>query len=331
MRIAGSEKKVVVVGDAAVDIIVHFPKFLDDEETKAVYKTPYLIGGGTAANTAVSLSRLGIETFFIGTIGDDQYGHHIVKDLQNEKINTKYMILDEAVNTVGVFAFIDKRGERLLWGWPREKQAFKKIDRDKIDFEMIKNADWIHSSGMAIVEEGSSRDTIIEIFKTAFEAGVPTSFDLNLRVKDESLNEEYRNAVLEVIKNCNYVLGSGEEEFYYLHPNEDWKKSVKSLADPNRTIIARMGPDGTMACSYDETIIENAFQVDVVDTVGAGDVFNGGFIVSILSGNTLKESLEIANAVSGYTVSRESARSSPNQQQLETFMKTHKKYNEINL
>ena len=326
MWTSNCEKKVVVVGDAGVDIIVHFPKFLDDEETKVVHQTPSLIGGGTAANTAVSLSRLGITTSFIGTIGDDQYGKHILEDLQNEKIDTKNIILDKDVNTVGVFAFIDKNGERFLWGWPRTNQAFKKLDRSKIDFEMIQNADWIHSSGMAIVDEGSSRDTITEIFEIAFEAGITTSFDLNLRINDGVLNDRYRNAILDIIKNCNYVLGSGAEEFYYLNPKVNWKDSAGSLVDKDRTIIARMGQDGTMACSTDETIFENAFKVDVVDTVGAGDVFNGGFITAILCGNELKESIEIANAVSGYTVSRESARSSPNQQQLEAFMKMHNKY-----
>jgi fructokinase len=317
---------VVVVGDAGVDIIVHFPKFLNEDRTNVEYKTPFLIGGGTAANTAVSLARLGISTSFIGTIGDDQYGKHVIEDFQHEKINTKNVIVDKDVNTVGVFAFIDEYGERYLWGWPRTEQSFKKLDKNKIDFDMIKRADWIHSSGMAIVDEGSSRDTIIDIFKFAYEAGVTTSFDLNLRVNNGLLDDDYKKAVLEIINHCHYVLGSGDEEFFYLNPKSQWEESAKSFVTESRTIIARMGSKGSVAFTSRETIVEKAYKLNVVDTVGAGDVFNGGFIAAKLCSHDLGESIRIANATAGYTVEMEGARSSPNREQLERFIEKHKAF-----
>lgn len=286
------------------------------------FKTPVLMGGGTGANTAVALSRLGLEVSFVGTIGADNYGKYIIEDLQQENINTENLIIDKELNTVGVFAFIDEYGERYLWGWPRTKQSFKELDLQKVDLDEIKNADWIHSSGMVLVAESSAREAVLEIFKLAYEAGVTTSFDLNLRVDNGRLDKD---TVLEIMEYCNYVLGSGEEEFYYLKPEENWLDSAKYFASETRTIIARMGAGGSMAITPDQCIEVPGYKVEVCDTVGAGDVYNGGFIAARLAGCSLLDSVRLGNAVAGYKVSKEGARNSPKIEELEEFLQTHEK------
>jgi len=316
-------KKVFIVGDANVDIIVPYPKFLNPERTNVKYPTPCMQGGGTAANTAVALGRLKIPVEFLGTLGDDQYGSYVMKDFRDEGVGTKHIIVDEQLHTVGVFAFIDEYGERYLWGWPRTQQAFKVLEEDKVDYTVIKNAAWVHSSGMAMVHNTSARHTILKILKTAKEAGVPTSFDLNLRVNNGELEDDYKEAVMQAMGYCNYILGSGEEEFYYLHPMEDWADSVKYFAAPDRILIARMGKKGSMAVTNVKTITQAAFPVTVSDTVGAGDVYNAGFIAARLQGKALKDCLIQGNAVSGYTVSKKGARSCPDRQQTDTFIKQY--------
>jgi sugar/nucleoside kinase (ribokinase family) len=315
--------KVIVVGDAVVDIIVPYPKFLNEERTRVEYPVPCIQGGGTAANTAVALSRLEIPTGFIGTIGDDQYGRYIVRDFKNECIDTEQLIIESDLNTVGVFAFIDETGERYLWGWPRVDQAFKVLDMSKINMETIHNASWIHSSGMAIVHDTSARSSIIRIFKEAYKRGIPTSFDLNLRVDQGSLDEKYKEAVLEVIKYSSYVLGSADEEFRYLGDSEDPIENARAFVNNNRTVIARLGKQGSYGLSVDEEVIAEAFNVEVVDTVGAGDVYNAGFIAAVLQGCSLKDSLIIGNAVSGYTVGQKGARNCPHKDELNVFLKKH--------
>jgi len=268
---------------------------------------------------------LGIDTSFVGTIGDDQYGKYIIEDLQNEKINIDNLIIDELVNTVGVFAFIDEYGERYLWGWPRTKQGFKKLDLQKVDMNKIKDADWVHSSGMAVVAESSARDSIIKIFEIAYKSGITTSFDLNLRVNNDTLDRSYKNTILEIMKYSNYVLGSGQEEFYYLQPEKNWVDSAKFFASDERTIIARMGSEGSMAITPAQCIEMKGYKVDVCDTVGAGDVYNGGFIAARLSDLNLRDSIQLGNAVAGYTVSKEGARNSPKRKELEDFLQAYQK------
>ena len=316
--------KVLVVGDANVDIIVPYPKFLNEERTRVEYPTPVLQGGGTSANTAVALSRLGIQTAFLGSIGEDQYGKYIREDFRREGVDMTWLIVEPDLNTVGVFAFVDEFGERYLWGWPRVDQAFKIIDESKVDFEKIKEMSWVHYSGMALVQDTSASTSMVRIFKTDWEAGIPTSFDLNLRVDDGELDPSYEKVVREIISYSTYVLGSGKDEFYYLGEKGKWLENAKAFVTDRRTVIVRDGGEGSLGLSSEETQKAPAFRVDVVDTVGAGDVYNAGFIAARLQGKSLYESLVMGNAVSGYTVSRKGSRNCPHLQELEEFLEKHR-------
>lgn len=319
------EKPVLVVGDANVDIIVHYPEILDREKKQVRFSTPMLQGGGTAANTAAALSKLGIPTAFLGTIGDDAYGRYIMEDFSSLGIDTSQMIVKKMVNTVGVFAFIDDTGERYLWGWPRVNQAFKEIDEESVDFEKVRQAAWVHTSGMAMVYDTSARSSIIKIIRTAFEAGVPTSLDLNLRADGGELDPVYREAILEAMKYCRYVLGSGDEEFVYLAPGENGVESARKFVTPERSVVVRLGKKGCIGISETEYYSEDIFPFEVVDTVGAGDVFNAGFIDAIVRGGTLRDGLVRGNAISGYAVSQDGARNTPGEAELASIIRREHK------
>lgn len=312
--------KVLVVGDANVDIIVPYPRFLNEERTLVDYPTPELQGGGTSSNTAVALARLGVDVEFLGTVGDDQYGRYIRKDFEKEGVDTSQLIVEPDLNTVGVFAFIDENGERYLWGWPRVDQAFKVLDEDKVHFDRLSEADWVHSSGMSLVYDTSARTTIIKIFQIAHELGIPTSFDLNLRVDQGSLDADYERAVREIIGYTTYVLGSGTDEFAYLGASGDWLANAKCFVNDERSVIVRNGREGSMALTVQGEEAAPAFPVKVEDTVGAGDVYNAGFIFARLQEKTMAESLMLGNAVSGYTVQRKGARGCPTKDELQQFI-----------
>ena len=311
--------EVIVVGDANVDIIVQYPRFLDPEKTHVVWPNPEMQGGGTSSNTAAALAKLGLGCAFVGTVGDDNYGRFVRDDLAELGVDVSGLVVDPSLNTVGVFAFIDETGERYLWGWPREKQSFKVIDESRVDFERICRVDWVHSSGMSLVYDTSARSTITRIFHEAHAAGVPTSFDLNLRVDDGVLDPDFAQALDAIMGDVDYLLGSGPDEFAYLGGGT-WEENAAALARDGRMVIARDGARGSMALFDGKVVRADAYRVEVEDTVGAGDVYNAGFISGILAGRDISEALRLGNAVSGYTVARKGSRSTPTAQELEEFM-----------
>lgn len=311
--------KVVVVGDANVDIIVPYPRFLNEERTQVEYPQIGIEGGGTSANTAVALAKLGLDVSFVGTVGDDQYGRFVMQDFKDAGVDVTGLVADSTLSTVGVFAFVDDRGERYLWGWPRERQSFKVLDENLVPMHMIREADWVHSSGMCLTYDTSARETIIRIFEQAHDAGVPTSFDLNLRVDDGVLDPDFAAALERIIPNVDYLLGSGPDEFAYLG-DDDMMGNATAYAVDGRTVIVRDGARGSIGLTQDGLTESPAFRVNVEDTIGAGDVYNAGFIAARLAGASLAESLREGNAVSAYKVARRGARSSPDAARLHEFL-----------
>ena len=315
--------EVAVVGDANVDIIVPYPRFLNPERTKVEYPTPEVVGGGTCANTAVALSRLGRDVLFAGTVGDDSYGRFTKKDLIEAGVDVDGLVVDRKVNTVGVFAFIDETGERYLWGWPRDHQSFKELDWDRLPMKKLAEVSWIHSSGMCLTYAGSSRDSIIRLFAWARERGIRTSLDLNLRVDNGELDSDLAGALNEILPQVDYLLGSGPEEFAYLG-QDNWRENARNLASNGHVVVARDGSRGSVGFVQGNAEINvPAFKVEVADTVGAGDTYNAGFISAILSGEELTGALRQGNAVSGYEVSHKGARHCPDIQQLDDFFNNH--------
>ncbi|MDR2476679.1 MAG: carbohydrate kinase family protein [Treponema sp.] len=312
-----TNKKVLVVGDCCVDLLVPLPSVTPGKPV--IFYEPVLQGGGTAANTAIALRKLAIPVEFMGTLGEDTYGRYIINEFRDAGIGIDSLIIEPELNTICVFAFIDKTGERYLWGWPRVNQAFKELPAAKINWDAIDNAAWIHSSGMVLTYDSGSRHNVIRIFKYAHKKGIPTSFDLNLRVDTGILDPQYRDAVLEIMEFCTYVLGSGAEEFYYLHPCDNWRESAAYFVRDNRTIIARMGKEGSIAMNSINTWEAEVFPVQVVDTVGAGDVYNAGFIAASLAGKPLQECILWGNAVASFKVARHGARSAPSRKELDEF------------
>ncbi|MDY2777874.1 MAG: carbohydrate kinase family protein [Collinsella sp.] len=313
--------KVVVAGDANVDIVVHYPRFLDEERKRVSWPNPEVFGGGTSSNTASALAKLGVDTLFVGSVGNDNYGRFVCEDFERVGVDTSGLIVDEALNTIGVFAFVDEAGERYLWGWPRVDQSFKFIDEDKVDFDAVRSADWIHTSGMALTYDTSSRSTITKMFHEARAAGVKTSLDLNLRVDDGVLNADFAEALDAIMGDVDYVLGSGPDEFAYLGSGS-WLENARDLAAKGHVVVVRDGANGSTIISEEGSLSVPAFRVEVEDTVGAGDVFNAGFISAVLEGVDFREALIRGNAVSGYTVARKGARDTPNRDQLEDFIKS---------
>ncbi|EEI27849.1 fructokinase [Corynebacterium glucuronolyticum ATCC 51867] len=304
-------------------MVVEFPVFLNKERTRVKYPRPVISGGGTAANTAVALAKLGVNTGFLGTVGDDQYGNFIARTLKDNGVDTSGLHVDPETCTVCVFAFVDERGERYLWGWPREHQSFKKLDLTESDVSQIESSKWIHASGMSMSFPSPMRTTMQEIFDIANRCEVTTSFDMNSRCDDRDLDRGFRESLFGVIGKTNFLLGSGPEEFSTLGGGS-WQENAREMSAENRIVIPRDGGNGAYAYSSNGVCNAPAFNVPVVDTIGAGDVFNAGFIFSYLQNGDLDRALLVANAVSAISLMHKGSQASPNREELNDFLKQHK-------
>lgn len=307
---------VVVIGDANVDLEVTIPSpqghdLQDNPE-------PQLFGGGSAANTAAALARLGVACRFAGTVGNDLFGRFAVADLAAAGVDTQLVTMSASDPTVMVIAVIRPDGERLIYVWPPRGGAHGALSAEAA-VAAIAGATWLHVSGICL-RVSPAAEALLAAMEGAQAAGVPVSFDLNLRLENWGWDDGFRALVTAAIVRCDVVVGGGADEIGMLAGLDDPVQAARSLAGEDRLVIARLGPDGAIACSANGEVVVPGFVVEVVDTVGAGDAFNAGFIAARLRGLGVAEALRWGNAVAAFTITRSGARSTPTIDELEAFL-----------
>ena len=293
--------KVIIAGDACVDVHIALKDLLSNDENKV---TPYNTSpGGTSAGCAVVLSCLGVDTAYLGTLGSDFGGKYLIKELKRNNIDISLTSINDKTNTMNVFAFIDDEGERHLWGFPRNDVSYGVLNLDESIISKVASARWLHASGMCLLADGNIKQTLPLLFKAAYEAGVDTSFDLNTRVKDISLlDEKAVEAIREIIPYVKYLTGSALDEFVSFYPCDDYLDSLRHFAN-DATVIARLGEKGVYVIDKGKEELVSAYNVEVLDTTGAGDTFDAGFICAMLSGKDVFEAARFANASAAYKIS----------------------------
>lgn len=307
-----------MLGDVNVDLVI---PLCEDNGDKAQPRseTPQLHGGGTGGNSAAALARLGVPVSFIGTVGDDAYGRWSADDLQQEGVDTRFLHFVSQAFTSIVLAVIRPDGERELFVWPDSGGAHTRLAPDLIMSRIFDSADWLHTTGLCLREE-PVRSAQLKAMRLAREVGLRVSLDLNLRLESWGLDPALRQVFDQAITLSDVVFGSGSDEIMPYTGSDSIREGAEALSVNKRTVIARLGPEGALVVAPGEVFSSPAFEVEVVDTLGAGDAFNGGFICSQLEGNDLLESVRWGNGAAALKIGRKGARGLPSRKELIGFL-----------
>jgi sugar/nucleoside kinase (ribokinase family) len=307
---------VVVIGDANVDMEIVLPS-AERAETHG-NPTPRLFGGGSAANTAAALARLGVDCRFVGSVGDDSYGRFAVASLAESGVDTSLVETTRNAPTVMVVLVVPPGGDRLIYVWPPNGGAQAELSVESAE-SSTDGAEWLHVSGLCL-RVSPAREAVLAAMEAARASGTPVSFDLNLRLENWGWDDGFRPVVEEAVRLSDVVMGAAMDEVVPLAGLDDPISAARALAGDDRLVIARLGADGAVACSRDETVTQPGFAVDVADTVGAGDAFNAGFIGTRHRGGDVSEALAWGNAVAALAVAQSGARSTPTHGEVEAFL-----------
>ena len=313
--------QVVVLGDANVDMVIRLPKRTSGtpDLTNSV---PQLHGGGTAANVAVALARLGVAVALVGTVGDDGYGRWVRDDLVREGVDVRGLRSVRDAFTPMVVALIEPNGERLVVVWPPEGGAHLRLEVDAIDPAWMVSARWLHTTGICL-RASPAREAVLHAMELARQADLTTSFDLNLRLELWSLDAATKSAFKRAIELSDVVFASAGEEIVPLTGADSAEAGAQSLCGGERIVVARQGSKGALVVTPGETFHAPAFPAQVVDTLGAGDAFSGGFIAACLAGLGVREAATWGNAAAALKIGRAGARGLPFLEELRRMLDGH--------
>ncbi len=303
-----NSKHVLTLGDVNVDMVIRLPERVPGQMPQLT--PPTLFGGGSVGNVAVALARLDVPVAFVGTVGDDGFGRFALDDLAGEGVDTTYLQQVHAFTTT-VFALIEPDGERLVTAWPPENAAHTFLSPQDVEAIDFSRAAWLHTSGM-VMRASPVREAALHAMALARQAGVPVSLDLNLRLELWGWGDDIRATITQAVALADVVFGSAAEEIAPLAGADDHAAAAQALADRARTVIARLGAEGALIVTPDGRAAHVAgFPTPVVDTLGAGDAFDGGFIAARLAGRDAVEAARWGNATAAWKIAHHGARGLP--------------------
>ncbi|MHC1783694.1 MAG: carbohydrate kinase family protein [Anaerolineaceae bacterium] len=282
---SGKNFDVVIVGEVNVDLILKGnidPVF---GQVEKIIEQASLTIGSSAAIFACGAARLGLRTAFIGMAGDDAFGRFMVEALNSHGIDTAGIKIKPELDT-GVSVILAKGADRAILTYPGSIPELKYSD---IDFSIISQASHLHLSSFFLLD--NLRPDIPRLFQQAREMGLSTSLDTNYDPREEWGGNFGKTIAFTDILMPNSV------ELAAIAGEENLERAIAKLSEKIPYVVVKLGAKGAIAKKNAENAIrQDAISIDVVDTVGAGDSFDAGFLYGFLKGMNISQSLKMAVA-----------------------------------
>ena len=269
--------------------------------------------GGAPCNVLAMLARLGKTTAFIGKVGNDRFGKVLSETIKDCGICADGLVFDDTVHTTLAFVHKKTDGDR-DFSFYREPGADMMLRKCEIDEEIIKSAKIFHFGTLSSTHEGV-REATRYGGDIAKESGALISFDPNLR---PPLWDSLDNAKKEIeygLSKCD-ILKISDNEIEFMTGSTDYDKAVRELMGKYhiKLAFATLGKNGSRAYYGDMQAEFGGFDVDTIETTGAGDTFCGSALnfilehdINALTENDLKELLAFANAAAAIITTRRGA------------------------
>ena len=277
--------------------------------------------GGSPLNIAVATSRLGIKTSLLTGVGNDKVGEFIIDFLKREKVNTKTIPVKEGSRTSAAVLGIQPPDNFPLVFY-RDNAADSMIDIDDVINANISNYKILLISGTALNVEPTRSATFFSV-EVANKNNVDVVLDLDFRADQWKDIRSYGLMIRAILPNIKIVIGT-EEEILASTLNDKSQLNIKNqqISSPEisgdinnsisqllslgiETLIVKRGKNGaTIFQQNSKTTDVPGFPVKILNVLGAGDAFAGGFLYGILNGWDLYKSCRMGNASGAQVVTK---------------------------
>ena len=242
-----------------------------------------LVPGGVYTPTA-ALHRLGIKVAWPCQFGCDPFSQYVKEQAINEGVDSTFFedTIDPSLRITAAFSFENERAF-LSYTDPLPKYSYGQLIRDL-------RPKWVYITHLVLEDE------LDDLVRAARSAGAKIYMDC--QAHDHSLNDP---AIKEALQKVD-VFSPNADEAYKLTGKNELKDALKQLSNYAPVVIIKDGSSGCHYQNLNEIIHKEGIKVDVVDTTGAGDNFNCGFLFGQVRGYSVRRSLRIANICGGLSI-----------------------------
>ncbi|OXT16636.1 2-keto-3-deoxygluconate kinase [Bacillus sp. OG2] len=258
--------------------------------------------GGAELNFAIGCARLGLKTGWISRLGNDEFGRYIQHFVRGEGIDTSQVKLVDGYPTSLNFKEVMEDGDGRTFYYRQNSPTFT-LTPDQLDQDYFKNARLLHITGVFPAIGGENYEIIKKAIELAKQNGLLISFDPNIRLKLWG-REEAKEKLSQLLHDVDIIL-TGEDEAELLVGANTPEQMIEEFKKYNITnIVIKRGENGSIGyCGGEYIEMPPVKPRKVVDTVGAGDGFDAGFIYGVMNKWTLERTLKFANVIGSMVVS----------------------------
>ncbi|NJN57018.1 MAG: ribokinase [Leptolyngbyaceae cyanobacterium SL_5_9] len=300
---------VVVFGSVNMDLVARVPRLPVPGETLTGHQFD-TIPGGKGANQAVAVARLAVPTQLVGRVGGDRFGQDLIASLETAGVRCDRLLIDQSTTSGVAVIAVDDAGENHIIIIPGANGQV-----DQTDVERLKPV--LSAAKALLLQLEIPLNAVITAAQAAKAAGVTVILD-PAPAQDNLPTDLY--PLIDVIT-PNQVEASQLVGFS-VEGAETAAKAASVLRQRGvQMAIIKLGKQGALCQTASETFLVPAFPVEVVDTVAAGDAFNGGLAAALAQDFPIQKAVTWGAAVAALSVTKAGAQTSlPNLQELEQFL-----------
>ena len=277
------ELDAIVVGELNVDLIFNKIDSIPEVGKEVLAKEMYLTLGSSSAIFANNLSILGSKVSFVGKVGYDSYSALVTSSLKRGGVQIDNIIKSTGEYT-GITVAFSFDNDRMMVTYPG---AMSTLKRDEISNDVLSKARHMHLSSVFL--QPALKPGLVDLFRTAKSLGLTTSLD-----PQWDPSEKWDIQLKSLLPYVDIFLPN-KAEIMKLTSGSSIKSAIDQVRSYANVVVVKDGTNG--AVMWDKTnLIEKParFNDKVVDTIGAGDSFNAGFINAYLKRRSLEECLDVA-------------------------------------
>lgn len=274
---------IAVVGSISMDLVAVSKKRPKAGET-VIGEAFHTIPGGKGANQAVAAARLGANVAMVGAVGDDNYGTVVKKNLENERVFIDYVVpvTDTATGIAHIVLAEEDNSIVVVQG------ANALVNEPVVD----RSKDLLIKADMVVLQLEIPLETVEYVLAICEEHNIPVMLN---PAPAQVLSED-------ILEKATYITPNEHECRIVL---DDFTSPIEELLAkyPNKLLMTE-GSNGVRFHNGTEIVHVPSIAVDVVDTTGAGDTFNGALAVALSEGETLQKAIRFANIAGGLSVTK---------------------------
>lgn len=280
---------VIVIGDANIDLVVEGCNELPAPGQEVFVNNMTIHVGGGAALFSLAIAKLGLKVAFNGVLGDDGFGQLIKDQFSQYGIDTSY--IRKSSSNTGISIAINPENDRsfITYAGSNAELSLKQLDMDSVLLGRH-----VH---LTCYKGSRNHALFLETVRKLKALNVTTSIDVGW---DDT--GEWYSGIFELMKEVDVFFMNETEAIHYTGC-ATVEESLRVLATHSNHIVLKLGSKGAVSSVVGQQSYRSSFAVRVVDTTGAGDSFNAGYIYAYLAGKPPEECLIYGNGCGAMSVS----------------------------